>query len=226
MVKKAEATPAVEETGTAVVSIQDRIKQRLKDVNKTTSQPGSKRISVKGSKFKLPDGSTSDGPLNCVVVDYTNSNAWYEADYVEGTVTPPDCTAVGKIIADLAPAASIKNRINATCAGCPKNEYGSKGRGKECDNTVLLAILPEGFAKEDEPEVLTIKIAPKGLKDWGQYVRTLEQMAVDPVQVITSISFVAGQSYPQLKFRSLGGNDDLEAVGPFMASADALLQPS
>jgi len=212
---------AEEETGTAVVSIQDRIKQRLAKVNQTTAQPGSKRISVKGSKFRLPDGNTSDGPLNCIIVDYTNSNVWYKADYADGTVTPPDCFSIGKIIDDLKPAASVEHPVNADCASCPKNQYGSRGRGKECDNTVLLAILPEGFTEESE--VLTLKIAPKGLKSWGQYVRTLQQQHIDPVQVVTSISFEPNQSFPQLKFRHLGGNDHLENVGPFMASADALL---
>ena len=218
---KQEAAP--EETGTAVVSIQDRIKQRLANVNKSTAQPGSKRISVKGSKFKLPDGATSDGPLNCVIVDYTNSNVWYEADYADGTVTPPDCFSIGKIIDDLKPHTSVEKPINAQCSDCPKNQYGSKGRGKECDNTVLLAILPEGFT--DESEVLTLKIAPKGLKDFGQYVRTLQAQGMDVIQVITSISFVPNVSFPQLKFRALGGNERLDDVGAFMASADALLSP-
>jgi hypothetical protein len=220
---KAKEEAAEPETGTAVVSIQDRIKQRLAKVNQTTAAPGSKRISVKGSKFRLPNGTASDGPLNCVIVDYTNSNVWYKDDWVEGTVTPPDCFSIGKIIDELVPHASVEKPVSKTCAECPKNEYGSRGRGKECDNTVLLALLEEGFTEESE--VLTLKVAPKGLKDWGQYVRTLQQQGVDPVQVVTSISFVPGMSYPQLRFRALGGNENLEGVGPFMASADALLQP-
>lgn len=220
MAAKPKAKP-VEETGTDVVSIQDRIAQRLAKVNETTAAPGSKRISVKGSKFRLPDGNTSDGPLNCIIIDYTNSNVWYEAEYADGTVTPPDCFSIGKVINDLKPAASVEKPVNADCATCPKNQYGSRGRGKECDNTVLLAILPEGFTEESE--VLTLKVAPKGLKDWGQYVRTLQAQAVDPVQVVTSISFVPNQSFPQLKFRHLGGNDHLDSIGPFIPSADALL---
>jgi len=219
---KPDAEQPAEPIGTAIVSIQERIKQRLAKVNQTTAQPGSKRISVKGSKFRLPDGTASDGPLNCVIMDYTNSNVWYKDDWVEGTVTPPDCFSIGKIIDELTPHSSVEKPVNAVCSSCPKNQYGSRGRGKECDNTVLLAILPEGFTEESE--VLTLKVAPKGLKDWGQYVRTLQQQGVDPVQVITSISFVPGMSYPQLKFRALGGNAKFEDVGPFMASADALLQ--
>ena len=219
---KAASKPVETPTGKDIVSIQDRIKDRLAKVNQTTAQPGSKRISVKGSKFRLPDGNSSDGPLNCVIVDYTNSNVWYEADYVEGTVTKPDCFSIGKIIDDLKPHSSVEKPVNAECASCPKNQYGSRGRGKECDNTVLLAILPEDF--NEESEVLPLKIAPKGLKAWGAYVRTLQSQAVDPVQVITSISFEPNQSFPQLKFRALGGNENLENVGPHIPSADALLQ--
>jgi hypothetical protein len=218
---KPATKPPVEEVGKAVVSVQERIAQRLADVNKSTPTAGTKRISVKGSKFKLPNGTKSDGPLNCIIVDYTNNNAWYESDYEEGTVTPPDCFAVGKIISDMAPHASVEKPVSKTCADCPKNEFGSRGRGKACDNSVLIALLPEGF--DDEAEVLTLKVAPKGLKDWGQYVRTLQAQAIDPIQVVTSISFVEGVSFPQLKFRSLGGNDNLENVGQHMPAADALL---
>jgi hypothetical protein len=221
MPKAAKKDPPSEVTGSAVVSVQERIAQRLADVNKTTAAPGSKRISVKGSKFKLPDGTKSDGPLNCIIVDYTNSNVWYEADYSEDVITPPDCFSIGKIITDLTPHSSVEKPINADCATCPKNEFGSKGRGKECDNTVLIALLPEGF--NDESEVLTIKVAPKGLKAWGEYVRTLQAQAIDPIQVVTSISFKDGVSFPQLVFRHLGGNESLDNVGKHMPAADALL---
>jgi len=218
---KAKEKETPDESGTAVVSIQDRIKQRLASVNETTAQAGSMKISLKGSKFRLPDGNTSDGPLNCIIVDYTNTNIWYEEDFQDGTITPPDCWSIGKVINDMKPHVSVEKPINADCATCPKNQYGSKGRGKECSNKVLLAILPEGFTNESE--VYTLQIAPKGLKSWGAYVRTLQSQGVDPVQVVTSISFEPNQSFPQLKFRHLGGNEQLENVGKFMASADALL---
>ena len=215
---------APKEESTELVSIQERIKQRLANVNKTTAVPGSKKISLKHSKFRIPDGATSEGPLNCVIVDYTNSNVWYEKEWKDGEVSPPDCFSIGKIIDELKPSASVEKPVNKDCISCPKNEYGSRGRGKECDNTVLLAILAEGFT--DESEVYTIQIKPKGLKDWGAYVRTLKQSGMDPVQVVTSISFDPTVSYPKLKYRALGENLHLDLVSQFMPAADSLLQNS
>ena len=221
MTKKATAEKK-DESDTSLVSVQERIRKRIENMDKTTGQVGGKNISTKGSKFTLPDGTTSDGPLNCVIVDYINNNAWYKEAYVEGgPITPPDCFSVGREIDSLVPHPTVEEPVNADCKTCEKNEYGSRGRGKECSNNVKLAILPENFKKDSE--VYTIKVAPKGLKAWTEYVRTLEQRGVDPVQVVTSISFVPGLAFPQLKFKALGGNDQLDEVGPFMPSADILL---
>ena len=222
MPKAKAAEQEAPETGTNVVSVQERIRKRMENMDKTTGQVGGKNISTKGSKFTLPDGSTSEGPLNCVIVDYVNNNAWYKEAYVEGgPVTLPDCYSIGRELDTLVPHASIEKPINADCKSCEYNEYGSRGRGKECSNNVKLAVLPEGFTSDNE--VMTIKIAPKGLKGWAEYVRTLEQQGVDPVQVVTSLSFVPGLAFPQLKFKALGGNEQLDQVGAFMPAADILL---
>lgn len=209
-------------TGTAVISIKDRIASRLAKVNESTAAPASSKISVKGSVFTLPDGKSSKGPLNCVVVDYINSNIFYEGAYVEGQFSQPTCNAIGSEIKLMAPAESVENKQSDTCATCPQNEFGSKGRGKACQNGVVLAILAEDF--DDDSEVYTIRVSATGLKDWGKYVRELSELGVDPIQVITSLTFKEGLSYPSLKFRQLTGNDRLDEIDKFIPAADTLLK--
>jgi hypothetical protein len=222
MPKAKEKPETVEETAsTDMVSIQERIKSRLAKVNETTTAPASSKISTKGMMFTLPDGKSSAGPLNCVVLDYTNMNTYYEAAYVEGQYAEPDCMAVGREIKSMAPSDTVTNKQSDACDICPKNEFGSKGRGKACQNKVLLAILPEDFTEESE--VYSITVSATGLKDWSSYVRQLQSQGIDPMEVVTSLSFKEGVTYPSLKFRAIGTNARLEDVSPFLPKADTLL---
>jgi len=218
---KAKAQP--ESTGTDMAqTVQERIAARIANIGTNTPTSGNKRISVKGSKFRIPDGPTSDGPLNAIILDYTNSNAYYKEQYSEGgDISPPDCWAVGRTIDDMVPSSTIENPIHTNCKDCDFNQFGSKGRGKMCGNSVTLAIIPSGFSEGDD--VYTIKVAAKGLQAWGSYVRELGNQKMDPLQVETSIAFVEGTSFPQLKFRALGPNPQIEECGPLLPKAEAML---
>ena len=221
MTKAKEETEAPTNTGKTVMSIQERIASRLAAVNQSTAAPAGSKISVKGKMFTLPDGKSSPGPLNCIVLDYVNSNVYFEGAYQEGQFSAPACTAVGRELDAIAPLDSVDNKQAASCKVCPNNEFGSKGRGKACQNGVLLAVLPEGF--DDDSEVFTIRASATALQDWAKYARELSGSNVDPIQVVTSLSFKEGVSYPSLKFRQVGGNENLDKVGKFIPAADALL---
>jgi len=212
-------TKAKVKESTALTSVQERIQARLAKINDTTAAATGQNISVKGSIFKLPNGQTSPGPLNCIILDYCNKNLYYSKPYQEGEFEGPDCYAVGREIKLMAP--TIDNPVNATCFGCPKNEFGSKGRSKACSNNVILAILPEDFTSDSD--VFTIKASATAIKAWTNYVRELSGMGVDPIQVVTSLTFEAGLSYPSLRFKQIGGNNKLEEVNPFLERAEGLL---
>jgi hypothetical protein len=204
-----------------VVSIQDRIKNRLANINNSTAAPASKRISTKGSMFTLPDGNASAGPLNCVILDYINTNQYYTEAYDPNNIVRPACFAIGRDIAEMHPAADVTDKQADACEGCAQNEFGSAGRGKACKNRVTLALLPEGF--DENAEVFTLSVSPTGIKVWAAYVRMLGEQGVDPVQVVTSVAFKEGVTYPTLTFKNIAGNESLDKVGPFLPEADSLL---
>jgi len=214
-------TKAAKNESTELTAVEQRIKDRLANVDNSTQQAAGQAISLKGSTFKLPSGATSQGPLNCIVLDYINKNMYYPGAYVEGEFSAAECSAIHRNIGDMAPSDKIENPVSPKCKDCGNNAFGSKGRGKACSNNVILAVLPEDFTKESD--VLTVKIASTGLKAWSNYVRELSSMGVDPAQVITSLSFVSGLSYPCLLFKHAGGNERLDEVGSFLPQADALL---
>jgi len=216
------ATTAPE--GGALVSIQDRIKARIANVDRTTAGMGTQKINLAVTGFTLPNGNQSAGPLNCIVVDYINVNAWYEKAYVKGSIDAPDCTAIAREISEMVPDQSLEKVQAASCESCPKNEWGSKGAGKECRNGIMLAVLPEDF--DDSSELLTINVSPKGIKSWSKLVHLLKETGKDPAEIVTSISLVPGLTYPQLEFKALGPNNNLEGLNPFLPLADALLKPT
>lgn len=216
------ASPKTKETaGTELESVQKRIADRLAKINETTQQVSGQNISTKGKVFRLPDGKTSPGPLNCIIVDYVNKNMYYKEAYVEGEFTEPDCFAVGREIKNMLPSATVEDPQNEICDTCDHNQFGSKGRGKACANNVLLAVLPEDFTEDSE--LYTLKVSATGLKHWTKYVRDLSNAGVDPIQVTTSISMDEGLAYPSLRFKDIGGNDLLDKVGSFIPKADTLL---
>jgi hypothetical protein len=215
------ATKAKETQSTELESVQERIRSRLANINETTQAVTGQNISTKGKTFRLPDGKTSPGPLNCVIVDYINKNMYYKESYVEGEFSEPDCYAVGREIKSMVPSAAVENPVNEICDTCPNNQFGSRGRGKACANNVLLAVLPEDF--NEDSELYTLKVSATALKSWTSYVRSLSSMGVDPIQVVTSISMDPDLAYPSLRFKELGGNDKVESINPFLVKADALL---
>ena len=213
------------DTSTAIASVADQIRDRIANIDKTTDTPATKNISLKGSKFTLPTGEVSAGPVNCIIVDYANFNAWYEGEYDSNNPRPPDCFATHREINLMAPNPDlVETPVSEACKSCKYNEFGSKGRGKECKNQVILAILPEDF--NEDSEIFTIRVAPKGLKRWASYVRTLASQNIDPIQVVTSVSFVEDIGFPSLKFKSLGGNKKLEEINPFLAQVNTVLNMS
>jgi len=220
--KQAEAEP--ESTGTEIMSVAERIAQRIANIGTNVPASGSLRISVKGSKFRIPNGPTSSDPLNAIILDYTNSNAYYKEQFNEGDVAKPDCWSQHRTIGDMVPSSDVENPINNNCKRCEFNKFGSKGRGKMCGNAVTLAIIPVGFEEGDD--IYTLKVAAKGLTAWSNYVRELGLKNIDPLLVETSISFVEGTSFPQLKFRSLGPNKQLDECAALVTKAEMLLPNS
>lgn len=206
---------------TELISVEERIKTRMANINKSTQQAGGVNISLKGRIFKLPDGKTSPGPLNCIIIDYINKNMYYPETYVEGEFSEPICQAVHRNLEDMEPRDTVQDKQSPTCKGCHQNVFGSKGRGKACSNNVLLAILPEKFSNESE--LYTVKVSATGLTGWANFIHELETENKDPAQVITSLSFKKGVSFPTLEFKYVGGNPDITGISPFMAQADSLL---
>lgn len=162
--------------------------------------PGGDRIKVTQKKtFRMPSGEENPGPLQAVIVDFVSANFFYEGAFDPNDITPPLCAAIGPEPGSLAPFADSPDKQCDTCSACPQNQFGSAGRGKACQNSRLLALLPLD-ATEDTPLML-LKVSPTALRSFDGYVASVARsFSAPPIAVVTEISFDENVDYPSLRF--------------------------
>lgn len=205
----------VEETANLPVNIEDQIKKQLQEQSGQIGALPSNKVTLAEKEFKLPDGQTSAGPMEVVVLDFVWFMAHYPGVYNSNSPQQPNCFAVGRDKPEsglLKPPESVEKPQGLTCKpdDCPKNKWKSSptGNGKACKNQRRLIIVPPDFDSETEP--MTIYVSPGGLKNFDAYVTRLKnEHNILPVQAITEISFDKDKSYPLLKFKFLAKHQNV-----------------
>lgn len=188
-------------SSTALVNIEEQLRQELGALSRQVEAPSSNKISTKGKVFSLPGGKSGAGPINVVVLDWVAVNMVYKGAYNAKNPSPPVCWAINKNLDELAPSANVKEPQGVDCASCPKNQFGSAttGKGKACKNQRRLLVVPADF--NESTEAMTLYVSPTGLKAWNSYVNKLaKDMGKLPIQVSTLVSFDPNQEYPSLVF--------------------------
>ena len=171
------------------------------DIRRTIAAPQSKKISTKGKVFTLPNGDASPGPLKAVILDYVTMNSYYPNAYNPQNIAEPECFALGRYIDELAPGSKAKKPQNATCNGCPMNEWGSApvGRGKACKNQRRLVLAAPDAT--DPTGLMTLYVTPSGLAAFDAHVsRIAKEYGSTPIRVVSEISFNPNEAYPTLVF--------------------------
>jgi len=202
-----------------VLNVQEQLRKELDTMKDRVDPPSGYMISTKGKVFTLPNGSASDGPLICVVLDWVTANTYFEGIYNPKDVKPPACFAVAREPAKAVPSDGSPKKQHDRCVGdqdhkgCPKNEWGSDpqgGKGKACKNTRRLLVVPHDADENTQPWVLSV--SPTGLKHFDKYVNTLGDVGTHPIEVITKISFEASEAFPTLRFEIDTKHDNLNTM--------------
>jgi hypothetical protein len=210
----------------ALVDIKAKLRNELATLKDSVPAVTGHSISVTGKIFKLPDGETSPGPLECVILDWRNFNRWYPpgSEYNAQNPKPPACFAIHKDIPSMEPHDTAPEPQADSCVTCKHNEWGSDrrgGRGKDCENRVTLAIVPVG-ATEDS-DVYTLGLSRTALKYWSKYINGLAGMDKHPMEVVTQLSFDPNQSYPTVRFKPGPAHDKLELFAALAEKANVVL---
>jgi len=228
MSKKKEE-PVVEETANLPVNIEDQIKKQLAAQRGQLGALPSNKIGLKNKEFTLPDGQKSQGPLECIVLDFAWFLVHYPGVYNSNNPQQPDCFAVGRENPEAAenglrPHESVAKPNHDNCKDCPKNQWKSapSGNGKACKNQRRLIVVPPNFDETTEP--MTMYVSPGGLKNWDKYVSRLNnEDGVLPVQVVTAISFDPDQTYPLLKFAKIDRHARVQEAWALRERSQSLL---
>ena len=200
----------------AIIDYEKQLKEEAAHLKETLSAPSSNKISTKGKLFTLPDGSTNNGPLECVILDYLSYNSWYPGAYDPQNLSAPSCWAIGRVVADLAPSEHAPDKQGTTCdenGDCPQAKWNSAavGKGKACKNIRRLIIVPPGANADTEP--MTLEVSPGAIRAFDAYVTKVNQQYGSlPIRVVTSIGFDANKTYPSLTFSNPQPHDNLELM--------------
>ena len=178
------------------------------------SGPSIKRISIKGSVFRMvvagkEVAKNEERAMNVVIVGAAqhNSRTFYEATFAEGQgAKMPDCfsdNGTSPNTKSLAPQA-------ATCKDCPQNVDGSapSGKGRACRFSRRLAVVLENDQKGDVFQ-LTLpaqSIFGKGIDGklpLEAYVRLLGTNNVSVTSVVTEMRFDTSSATPKLTFKAV-----------------------
>jgi hypothetical protein len=163
------------------------------------------RISIKGSRFRIVDGSTEtvlDSTTLDVVIVGANpkvSKTWYGKQWTpEAEPSAPECFSLDGINPD--PASTEPQ--NDLCASCPQNAWGSRvtPQGKQikaCSDTKRLAVVA---ADDPTGSIYLLSVTPAALQGLGQYQKDLAVRGIPAEIVRTKISFDTDASFPKLKF--------------------------
>lgn len=193
---------------TDLATIQEQIQLEI-EAQRENIQPTGGRINTKGKVFTLPDGTSLTGKLNAVILDYRFQNTYYKAAWDGQSANRPDCIATGKNQEELVPNSDIEEPVNHDCASCPMNEWGSSsnGRGgKACQNKVRLALVTADA--DDRTPIYTLDLTPTALPSFNAFMDGCNKHKSLPINFIAEIWFDEKSSFPSIRLKAIGENED------------------
>lgn len=206
-------TPAQSKALSAVEALKERLAKEIALQHANLPVNEVSKIKLKGKKFTMPDGESSEGPLRAIITNWSYTRSYFPGVYNPNNIKPPVCSSVGENEETLAPGEDVENAQASSCEECPKNAWGSDaaGKGKACKNGIRLAVVPPTPKPNQRPWI--IEVSPTGIKQFNKYVNALyKQEGLLTCQVLTDISFDETVDYPTLQFEKAGDFDDLETA--------------
>lgn len=183
---------------------------------------GFKRISIRGGRFRIREGSTEtvlpDNVLRAVIVGASPNltKSFYKGAYNPKATEEkkPDCYSNDGI----RPASDALDPQSQQCATCPQNAWGSKvtdagAKMKACADQKRLAVISADDTSDD-PEVYLFQVTPAALKQFAQYGEQLASKGIPAEVAVTEIFFDPKEAFPkaQFKFGGFVGQEQLPVI--------------
>ena len=208
--------------GSSVISIQAALQAQVAALSEKTAPAGGNYIRLSPGKFTLPDGTTTPGPLELVIVEFASANKFWPGNYDPKNIESPVCFALGTNPLKMVPSNNSPEKQSDDCQSCPNNQYGSAGDGKACKNSRVLAVLPPD-ADADTPMWL-LATSPTANKGFDGYVAGVARtFQMPPIGVVTSVSLDPSTTYAKLVFGNPAVNEHLDVHFARQEEARAML---
>jgi len=182
-------------------------------------------VSIRGSRWHIKVGDEETtvtdpvsgdpvGSLRLVMLKSSPnvSKNFYQGGYEEGASEAPTCWSIDGVVPD--PAA---DKQAPSCAGCPKNQYGSRitdagKKVKACGDSRRLAVIPEGdFANELYGGPMLLRVPASSLSNLAQFGKKMKNKGFPYNTIVTRVSFDHTVSFPKLEFNATRPLTDEEA---------------
>lgn len=171
--------------------------ERYKQVEASTG--GGQFLSIRAGVLSFDGAAVKDSTIEAVPLEAVLENAFYVDDFDADNPHPPVCFAFSASMDTLKPgedASVLEARMaphpdsaqpqNATCKGCPKNEFGSaeRGKGKACKNGRRIALLHGDYLKKtgaiESAPMAFLKVPPTSLGAWATFVKKVANVLEKP----------------------------------------------
>ena len=190
-------------------------------------------LSTQGGALKYRGNVITDNKLACVILSAPVERLYYDSRYDPTKIVGPKCFAIASVATGMGPAPAVTEPCNATCEGCPKNEWGSAangGKGKACRETRRLLLIPADSIGSVEAveaaEIAALRPPVTSLKNYATYVQTVATtMKRPPLAVITEIAVVPDpKTQFKVTFTVVKAIDDMAVIQALMARAEKEVQ--
>jgi len=170
-------------------------------------RPALGRIGLKSGVMTYAGQPVAGNKMEAIVLCASFRNVWYAGRYDPNNIVNPNCFALSMSDDGMAPHANVSKPANATCAGCPHDEWGSDpngGRGKACKQTRRLVLLP-GHAMEQGPDALrtaemaVLDLPVTSVKNYSSFVNTLTASTQMPTYAAVAEISVVPDAKTQFK---------------------------
>lgn len=203
---KAQSTAVAKPKFTLPANLEQELEQDALAIAKNVgAAAGGSRIRPQKDKtFLMPDGTRAPSPMPAVIVNFAHGNFWYDREFSPDNPGPPACFALAVRPTDLKASDNSPVKQADECKDCDLNQFKSDprgGRGKACQNTVLIALMKPDNEDPDEP-LAVMRVSSTALKYFNGYVNALTQMKmpVYAVQTDISIELLPGTGAQSLRF--------------------------
>ena len=186
----------------------EQAKARVQKLTATTAT----MLSFKNGKLRV-GGEDMDNPLEVIILALRGERAYYDTDYDAENASSPTCYSFDGD----RPHPDADEPQGETCAACPWNEFGTKGKGKACkEGSRMALILADQLGDLETADVLQAKTSVNNTK----YLRSYAERLGAPLFLFTTAikNEVDPKTQYRLSFRSVDKLVLNDKLGPALSA--------